>query len=292
MELRQLRYFLKAGELLHFTRAAEAVNISQSTLSQQIRQLEDELGTPLFDRIGKRVLLTEAGTRFLVYARQTVASADSGLEILRDLAGLETGDLRIGVTYTLRTLLTPALVAFSTAFPGVYINILFATSEELAEKLLAAEIDLALSFREGGIRDDSFDSEPLFESRMALIAAEGTEWTDRQQVTLPEIGGLPLVLPVRGYSTRQFLNQAFAEADVRPNIRMELNDIPTLLDLVRTGHWHTILSMATVTGQSGLTAIPIEGAGMNRQASLVWLRSAYRKKAALRLSELLTGPHV
>ena len=126
----------------------------------------------------------------------------------------------------------------------------------------------------------------------SLITAEGTEWTDRQQITLPEIGGLPLVLPVRGYSTRQFLNQAFAEADVRPNIRMELNDIPTLLDLVRTGHWHTILSMATVTGQSGLTAIPIEGAGMNRQASLVWLRSAYRKKAALRLSELLTGPHV
>lgn len=288
MELRQLRYFLKAGELLHFTKAAEAVHISQSTLSQQIRQLEEELGTPLFDRIGKRVMLTEAGRRFLQYARQTVTSADSGLEILRDLADLKTGDLCIGVTYTLRTVLTPALVAFSEAFPGVYVNIHFATSEELTGKLLAAEIDLALTFREGEW-DDTLESEPLFESSMALIVAEGTD--SRVQVTLQEIGELPLVLPVRGYSTRQFLDRAFAENSIRPNIRMELNDIPTLLDLIRTGHWRTILSMATIRGQSGLKAIPIVGEGMNRQASVVWLRSAYRKKAASRFCELLTGPH-
>lgn len=72
MELRQLKYFLKAKELLNFTEAATALHISQSTLSQQIKQLEDELQVPLFNRIGKRITLTEAGDLFSVYAQQSV----------------------------------------------------------------------------------------------------------------------------------------------------------------------------------------------------------------------------
>ena len=76
MELRQLKYFLKAKELLNFTEAARALNISQSTLSQQIKQLEDELNVPLFNRIGKRITLTEAGNLFSEYALQSINRAN------------------------------------------------------------------------------------------------------------------------------------------------------------------------------------------------------------------------
>src|SRR5574339_640166 len=110
MELRQLRYFIKSAELLNFTEAAHALYISQSTLSQQIKQLEDELGIPLFDRIGKRVRLTEAGSQFLPFARLTVSDAEGGRAVIDDLKGLKTGELRIGATYGLSTLLTPVLV--------------------------------------------------------------------------------------------------------------------------------------------------------------------------------------
>src|SRR3954463_12885756 len=109
MELRQLRYFIRSAELLNFTEAAHTLYISQSTLSQQIKQLEDELGIPLFDRIGKRVHLTEAGGLFLPYARQTLVDSEGGRFVIDDLKGLKTGELKIGVTYGLSALLTPVL---------------------------------------------------------------------------------------------------------------------------------------------------------------------------------------
>lgn len=117
MELRQLRYFEKTSELLNFTEAAKALFISQSTLSQQIKQLESELGVLLFDRVGKRIVLTEAGSSFLPYARNAIRDADSGKQIIRDLQGLETGSLHIGVTYSLSTILTKALKKFSGNIP-------------------------------------------------------------------------------------------------------------------------------------------------------------------------------
>lgn len=114
MELRQLKYFLKAKELLNFTEAASALFISQSTLSQQIKQLEDELQVPLFNRIGKRITLTEAGDLFSVYAQQSVNKATDGFELLKDLNNLETGKVAIGVTYALRHVVTKALIVFSS----------------------------------------------------------------------------------------------------------------------------------------------------------------------------------
>ena len=104
MELRQLRYFLKAKELLNFTEAATTLNISQSTLSQQIKQLEDELSVPLFNRIGKRITLTEAGDLFSEYALQSINRANEGLLLLKDIKNLNTGRITIGVIYYMRIL--------------------------------------------------------------------------------------------------------------------------------------------------------------------------------------------
>ena len=134
MELRQLRYFDKAAELLNFTEAARVLFISQSTLSQQIKQLEDELGVLLFDRVGKHIVLTEAGASFLPYARKTILDSENGKQIILDLQGLQTGVLNIGVTYSLSSLLTKALISFSKKYPQIHVEIMFATSEELVEK--------------------------------------------------------------------------------------------------------------------------------------------------------------
>ena len=85
MELRQLKYFIASAETLNFTVAAQQCFITQSTLSQQIKQLENDLGTPLFEHVGKRVYLTEAGRAFLPFARQTVADAAYGVQRIKDM---------------------------------------------------------------------------------------------------------------------------------------------------------------------------------------------------------------
>ena len=105
MELRQLKYFKEACELQNFSEAARVLHISQSTLSQQIKQLEDELDVLLFDRIGKRIVPTEAGLAFLPYAVRAIRDAENGKQIIRDLKGIETGVLHVGVTYSMSPLL-------------------------------------------------------------------------------------------------------------------------------------------------------------------------------------------
>ena len=286
MELRQLQYVVRAGDLLNFTEAARSLHITQSTLSQQIKQLEIELGTPLFDRIGKRVQLTEAGQRFLVYARQTLVSAASGRQALQDLADLRSGELAIGATYALRARLTPALVTFAMRYPDIRITVLFGTSDALVEQLRAAQLDFVLTFQHQD-DDERLASQPLFESPLALVVAHTSPLAARAEITLAEIAGLRLALPVQGYSTRQFLDAAFAAHQIRPAISIEINDIPTLFQLVETGHWSTVLTLATVEQQRSVVTIPIAGDVMSRQARVVWLKDAYRKRAALQFCELL-----
>ncbi|MEO4006200.1 LysR substrate-binding domain-containing protein [Flavobacterium sp. CAU 1735] len=289
MELRQLKYFIKAKELLNFTAAAEALNISQSTLSQQIKQLEIELDTPLFNRIGKRITLTEAGDLFYSYAQQTVNKANSGLTLLKDLSELKTGALSIGVTYGLRHLLTPALIAFLNDYPGVTVKVYFGTSEELHDKLIGLHLDLVLAFEEI-IADENLTYTLLFESPLCLVAALNSPLADKKEIDLTEISQLPIVLPAAGYSTRKFVGDIFAKHNIHPKISAEINDIPTLLDLVKSGKWYTILAKTTVAIDKELAIIPINTINMTRRAMIITHQDAYQKKAARYFLERLTAP--
>lgn len=286
MELRQLRYFVRSAELLNFTEAAHALYISQSTLSQQIKQLEDELGMPLFDRIGKRVRLTEAGSLFLPYARQSIADSESGRFVINDLKGIKTGELHIGATYGLSALLTPVLIQFSAQYPDVKIIVEFGTSEDLLDKLKSTRVDFLLSFLE--LQDnDMFISQRLYESPLTLVVHPSNPVADKKSVSIKELKDIPLVLPAKGFHTRHFLNEELAKNNVQANIKMELNDINTLLQLVETGNWCTIMTVAAAKGRQTLKTIPIKGLNVISQASITWPKDSYRKKAALMFTEMI-----
>jgi LysR family cyn operon transcriptional activator len=278
MELRQLRYFLKAKELLNFTEAASALFISQSTLSQQIKQLEEELQVPLFNRIGKRITLTEAGNLFSVYAQQSISKASDGLELLKDLNNLQAGEIAIGVTYALRHVVTKALIVFSSEFPKIQFQIVFGTSQELIQKLNSFELDVILTFEEIA-SEAHFKYRELFTSPMALVTSTETPLKNKKSIALDEVSSLPLALPSSGFSTTQFINKAFQKDNLNPKVTIEINDIPTLLELIKTGKWHTILTKTTVENENDLFAIPIKGENMTRTAMLISLKEVYEKKA-------------
>lgn len=286
MELRQIRYFLKAKELLNFTDAAKHLYISQSTLSQQIRQLEEELGIPLFNRIGKRILLTEAGSIFSVYAEKSLLRSQEGFFALQDLKELKSGKLNIGVTYGMRETLIRALISFSKEYPAVKVNIVFGTTSELMNKLHHLELDFALTFAKGN-RKETFVYHPLFTSPMTLVASRNSELAKKESITLKEIARLPLIMPAKGYSTAKFVTEAFESGGLLPEIFIEINDIPTLLQLTKSGNWYTILAQTTVTDKDDLITIPIKGKNMIRTAMLVSLKDAYEKKAMKTFFEFL-----
>ncbi|MFG4002254.1 LysR family transcriptional regulator [Flavobacterium aquidurense] len=278
MELRQLKYFLKAKELLNFTEAANSLHISQSTLSQQIKQLEDELKIPLFNRIGKRITITEAGELFSIYALQSVNKSKEGLQLLKDLNNLETGKITIGVTYALRYVLTKSLVEFTSRFPKIKFEIVFGTSKELIHKLSHFELDFILTFEEIP-SENHFKYQELFSSPMALVTSSKSVLKGKTSIGLAEISKLPLILPARGYSTTQFINDAFLKNKLDIDVTIEINDIPTLLELVKTGNWYTILTQTTVASEKDLFTIPITGKDMTRTAMIISLKEVYEKKA-------------
>src|SRR4051794_8102649 len=121
MEIYQLEYFIKTAEVLHFTKAAELCFVTQSGLSQQIKKLEEELGMPLFVRIGKKVQLTEAGSVFLIHAKLIIENVQSGKQAIDDLIQMIGGELRIGVTYIFGFLVLPVVDLFAKTFPHVKI---------------------------------------------------------------------------------------------------------------------------------------------------------------------------
>lgn len=286
MELRQLRYFLKAKELLNFTEAANSLYISQSTLSQQIRQLEDELGLPLFDRVGKKVALTQAGEVFAEYAFHSLQKAKDGYLALKDLNEMLGGSLQIGVTYGLRSTFTPALVAFVRKYPQVKVNVVFATSAELLEKLNKFELDFVLSFSEDTDAKHLKYME-LYSSQLVLVTSPNSELAKRTHITLEEVAALPLALPEQGYSTTHFVLKAFRQSHLQPNISVVINDIPTLLELVRSGDWNTILTQATIADDGTLSGVRIDGADMTRHAMIVSLKEMYEKRASAEFFKLL-----
>ncbi len=286
MELRQLKYFIKAKELLNFTEAAKVLNISQSTLSQQIKQLEDELGVLLFNRIGKRIILTEAAEMFSEYALQSIDKANQGLLLLKDLNNLNTGKITIGVIYSMRIPFAKTLIQFAKQYPNIKIQVVFGTTKDLLEKLNLHHFDFVLTFYEN-VKHSHFKYQTLLSSNMVLVTSKKSSLSKKSSISLKEVAELPLALPFSGYSTIQFFVESFSQKKLDPNICMEINDIPTLFEIVKTGYWHTILSETSVNDPH-VVGIPIEGKNMRRTIMIVSLKEAYEKKAVKKFCELLT----
>ncbi|MBO9730911.1 MAG: LysR family transcriptional regulator [Chitinophaga sp.] len=287
MELRQLMYFVKAAELSHFTDAAAALYITQSTLSQQIKQLENELGMPLFDRIGKQVHLTEAGGVFLLHARQVLLDVEKGRQAIQDLQNMLRGELRIGVTYAFTASLLPALTTFPVKYPGIKIYVEYGTTRELEAKLRASELDLVLAFHTSAFYDD-LETLPLFRSKIVVAVSKKHKLAGLKKIQLQSLNGMDLIFPARGFSARDSLDEALQTNKIEPAVRIEMNDVHSILSLVEKGHWATLLNERAVMGWKNLVAIPIEGRELQRQAYIVWQKGTYRKKAAdLFIQELL-----
>lgn len=287
MELRQLKYFKTACELQNFSEAARTLHISQSTLSQQIKQLEDELDVLLFDRIGKRIIPTEAGLAFLPFASKAITDAEDGKQIIRDLKGIETGSLHIGVTYSMSPLLICALNLFTKAYPKIKIHITFATSEEMLRKLEDNHLDFVLSFQPEG-RFGAFETLPLFTSKLYFIVHQSHPLAGLSSITLQRLSQTPLILPEKGFATRKKIDELCRKYKLKLNVGIEINEVHTIIHALANGQWGTIMTQAAVRGEAQLVQIPILCADqLTSQGFLFWPQGSYRKKSALAFAGFL-----
>lgn len=159
--------------------------------------MEYELEVLLFDRIGKRIVPTEAGLAFWPYVNKALQDAEDGKQILRDLKELKIGNLHVGVTYSMGPMLVSALEPFTKVYPNIRLRITFGTSEELLHLLENNGLDFLLSFQPEGICRD-LERIPLFQSRLYFVVHESHPFSTLPSITLKRLSETPLILPERG----------------------------------------------------------------------------------------------
>ena len=286
MELRQLKYFIMSADTQNFTEAARQCFITQSTLSQQIKQLETELGVQLFERIGKRVFLTETGRDFLPYARQTVADADYGVQRIKDLEELKTGRLCIGTTFGLSALITDAIARFSEQYPEIHLEVMFSKQDELIEAVRERKVDFALTF-EMMEKDDLLTEQPVKTYHLCAIVSDQNPLAQQATVSLRQLADYDICTPARGMNARRMFDSLTNKKGIELQPKLEINEIHTLLHLVRTGRWVAILVDSIIHGEEGLCAVPLREAALPMPVVWLYPKDMYIRKAMQKFMELI-----
>lgn len=268
MELRQLKYFIASAESQNFTVAAGECCITQSTLSQQIKQLENELGIQLFERIGKRIFLSEAGKNFLPFARETVADAEYGVQRIMDMEGLRTGILCVGTTFGLSALITDAIDRFSKIYPEIHIEVVFLKQDDLVEAVKERRIDFAITF---GLmqKDELLVEQPIKTYHLCAIVSNENPLATQATVSLKQLADYNICTPAQGMNARRMFDALVEKRGIQLKPKLEINEIHTLLHLVRTGRWVAILVDSIIHGEAGLTAVPLRETAL--PMPVVWL---------------------
>ena len=278
MEIFQLRYFVVLSEVLHFTQAATICYVTQSGLSQQIKKLEEELATPLFLRTGKKVQLTEAGTVFLKHAKRVLEDLESGKQAVGDLNNLIGGELRIGVTYIFGLLVLPVVELFAKKYPDLKIIVEYGATEPLQNKLLHNELDMVLALSTNEI-ELPMQKIPLFTSKLVMAVSKSNELAKLKQIPFKKLQDISLILPSRGFNSREFLDSLFEKENIQPKIPIELNAIHALLRIVENSDWATIVTEKALIGWDGIQAIELTGVKTERKSYIITIKSEYQKKA-------------
>ena len=248
MELHQLRAFIAVAESGTFSRAALRLSTTQPMLSRKIRQLEEELGTELFHRNGRGVVLSEAGKLLEQYARGMLESAQSATTAIQALGLSPVGQVVIGMPSSIATVLAVDLVQeFRQSFPNVSLKIMEGYSGHVVEWLTAGRLDVAVLYDSPGLKVNTLRTDPVLTDELFLIGA----FNDRARlgagpVPVMRLAQLPLVLPSRPHGIRVLVDEALGKLGLSANVQLEIDAMHTMLSLAEKGLGYTILSASSV----------------------------------------------
>ena len=290
LELRHLRYFLAIAESNGFTRAATKLRITQPTLSHQIKQLEREVGKPLFDRVGNSVRLTEHGKVFRRHAEQALKDVDAGLTAVAEMEGELHGELAIGVFGSFSTSLLPSILAeFSERHRKVHIEVRQLSHAEMERQLISGEIHVAVGYAPATTR--RVVAEHLLTEPLVLIVGRMHPFFGRKSIRLSELHDQPLALLSRGSPSRQLIDRCLEANKVVPRVMLEMNSNEGILATVRNSALATLRVERALTGVPDMRAVRIAGPTLERTTAIFWNRNGYRSAAAQAVAELIRSAY-
>lgn len=287
MDLQKIQYFLAVMEHRNFSNAAQALRVSQPTLSRQMSALEHEFDAPLFVRHGRGVAPTEAAIRLY----EGFKGLERQLRSLKSEVGAASvdprGEVAFGIPPSPRSLIgVPLIERFAKDYPRVMVKVSEETSSELRDQVAAGVLDLAVTNLNEPMR--GVTAEPLGREPMLLVGPLNSKFPKRGEIGIDCLADFPLILTTRPNSLRLSVEAGLSRFGIRPNIRIEANTLPLMTDLVRAGLGYTVLPSCGVRAlvQSGqVMAKPIAG------LSITWLMAKPKSRslsfAAGRFCEML-----
>ena len=264
MTLDQLRIFLAVAERQHLTQAADSLALTPSAVSASIRTLEERYGTPLFDRVGRRIEVNAAGRIFMEEARATLARAAAAERALVELGGLQRGELAIHASQTIASYWLPQrLLAFHARYPRITLRLEIGNSEAVAQAVQAGAADLGLV--EGSVGGEELVAEVVGRDTMAVVVAPSHPWASLASITPAQLEAGEWLMREPGSGTRSAFEAMLAGLGVRTEaLRVAL----------------------TLPSNEALRAAAMEGryaAGLSRLVAAPWLSAGLLAAAAVRL---------
>ena len=266
INLNQLRVFHAAAKAQSFTRAAEALFLTQPGISKYIKELEEYYGVRLFERIGRRVLLTNAGE--ILYAKtETIFNIIGQVKIeIDELQGLNRGTLNIGASITIGIYILPDVLGrFRTMHPKIDVRLEIALNRQIADMLLDNSIDFG--FLGAHVHDHRLVTTPFFEDELVLIVPGNHEWAKRDKVAPNDLMGSPFIFSGRGSGTREVIEERLDRLGIVLKNTMEFGHTEAVKKAVEAGLGISIVSKATVSREERLgvvKALHISGIDLKR----------------------------
>lgn len=286
--LRQLRAFVAVAEVHHFTRAADKLHLSQSTVSTLVRELEENLGLRLFDRHTRMLRLTQAGSEILPLARKALADLDSVIGSSSQLKTLGKGRVSVAASSLQAALMLPHLLReYVVQHPGVTINLYDVTQYEVLEMVRAGEVDFGIG-TESGSRHDLV-ARPLTHDAFMAVMPPDHPLARKRDVTWRDLQDAALIGPRQGNPLREQLDYTLAAEGITLNNVFELSVPLTILGMVESGMGIGILTStgARLAGAMGLVAKRISAPVIKREISLLLHAERSLSPAAQNLRDLL-----
>jgi LysR family transcriptional regulator, cyn operon transcriptional activator len=259
VDLRHLRYFVAVADAGGFSKAAARLRVSQPALWRQVRQLERDLGVQLFDRIGRRVRITGQGEDLLAQGRDLLARAETLGERARTFGAGQTGVLRLGATPQTLESQASFLARWSRSSPGVSLRLIEDGGEQLADRLEAGELHLALTFA----GDPRFRGRLLFPIHLLAVIPVGHRLARRRTLEVADLVQEMLLLLRPGFASREWFDAACRPVHARPHVLLESGAPGTLIALAREGLGIAVVPSTVRFTRARVCPVPILHAGVS-----------------------------
>jgi LysR family transcriptional regulator, transcription activator of glutamate synthase operon len=289
MELRQLQYFVAVAKCLNFSRAAEALNVAQPAVSQQVRELERRLGVQLFDRMGRRTALTPAGRALLPHAQRVLGAVEAARNEVSELAQLARGSASLGAPPTVSSHILPdRLTQFKTLYPGLEVLLREAGTESLLALIEDGALDLAIVVTEA--LSPNIEVAPFLEEPYVLAVSARHPLSGEDSINLADLATEPFILFPEGYKLREVTLTACRRAGFSPRVALDGGAMQSALQFVAAGLGVALVPQMALSRARNIRGIRIGDQDLRRKLGVVWRKGHYLSPAARALRDFLDQP--